>query len=109
MDADLNSLAANLAFDQLQRMREASKTGGALGQVAVQELEMLKNVEGSIRQNQSPSNLRKNLQEIAASAQRYLDAAEQSGGIDPMQPMTSRGGAAPAAAPAKRFTIVPEG
>jgi len=37
----LKTIKANLGFDRLQAMREASPTGGALGQVAVQELEGL--------------------------------------------------------------------
>ena len=39
--ADLETLRANISFSELQAMREASKTGGALGQVAVRELELL--------------------------------------------------------------------
>jgi ethanolamine utilization microcompartment shell protein EutS len=104
VSADLNSLAANLAFDQLQKMREASKTGGALGAVSDRESELLQSVVASIRQNQSPANLRKNLQAIKDSATRFLRAAEQSGGLEPMRPMTSRGGAAPSGKP--KFTIV---
>jgi hypothetical protein len=101
--ADLQSLAANLAFDQLQRMRDASKTGGALGNVANQELDLLKNVEASIKQDQSPANLKKNLRTIGESAARYLAEAEKLGGLDPMRPMSSRDGAPQAG---KRFTIV---
>jgi len=36
-------IGSNTAFDRLQQMRDASKTGGALGQVSIIELEMLKN------------------------------------------------------------------
>ena len=37
----VKTVQANLGFDALQKMRDESPTGGALGQVAVQELEML--------------------------------------------------------------------
>lgn len=37
----LESIKANIGFDRLQEMRDASPTGGALGQVAVQELQGL--------------------------------------------------------------------
>ena len=38
----VNTIQAALAFDRLQRMRDESKTGGALGQVSNIELELLK-------------------------------------------------------------------
>lgn len=99
VSADLQSLSANLAFQQLQKMREASKTGGALGNVANQELDLLKNVEASIRQDQSPANLKKNLTTIRDSAARFLGAAEQSGGIEPMRPASSHGASSAPADP----------
>jgi len=37
----IDTIQANLGFDELQKMRNNSPTGGALGQVAVRELEML--------------------------------------------------------------------
>lgn len=77
--ADLERVAGNVAFNALQAMREASKTGGALGQVAVKELELLTAVEGSIRQDQSPPNLRKNLKLVRDSQQRFLDEARKNG------------------------------
>ena len=107
VDADLQSLAANLAFEQLQKMREASKTGGALGNVAAQELDLLKNVEASIRQNQSPANLRKNLKTIRDSAARYLATAEQSGNLEPMKPMTAHGDSGAPGAPRKPIPGIP--
>lgn len=39
---DLKTLDANFAFDALSAMREASKTGGALGNVTERELDLLK-------------------------------------------------------------------
>lgn len=89
VNAELGSLAANLAFEQLQKMREASKTGGALGQVSNVELDLLQNAQASIRQDQSPANLQKQLGIIRESAQRFLDAAERSGGLEPMAPVVS--------------------
>ena len=60
----LATIKANVGFDRLQAMREASPTGGALGQVAVQELFSLQAAEGSLDQNQSPEELTKNLNAI---------------------------------------------
>jgi hypothetical protein len=82
VSADLSSVAANVAFNALQAMREASKTGGALGQVSERELDLLSAVEGSIRQNQSPENLKMNLQKIRESMTRFQMAAR--GSAEPM-------------------------
>ena len=55
----VNTIKANIGFDALQKMREASPTGGALGQVAVQELEMLHSTIASLDQTSTnfPDNL----------------------------------------------------
>lgn len=60
----IDSIKANIGFDELQAMRDASKTGGALGQVAVQELNSLQATLGSLDRTQSPQALYKNLQDI---------------------------------------------
>ena len=46
--AALDSIESRISFQALQQMREASKTGGALGSIAVRELEMLGMTEGMI-------------------------------------------------------------
>lgn len=87
VSAELSSVAANVAFNALQAMREASKTGGALGQVSERELDLLSAVEGSIRQNQSPENLKIQLGKIRESMTRFELAAQGNA-----QPMPSHGG-----------------
>lgn len=72
--ADLETLKANISFSELQAMREASKTGGALGQVAVRELELLESTLGALDQGQSPENFKKNLDKISESLQRWNQA-----------------------------------
>lgn len=66
--ADLKSIIdtvkANIGFEELQAMRNASPTGGALGQVAVKELDMLQAVLGSLDTIQSPEQLKKKLNEV---------------------------------------------
>jgi hypothetical protein len=57
----LETLRSNVGFDRLQRMREESPTGGALGQVAVMELIALQASLGSLNVGQSPEELKKNL------------------------------------------------
>lgn len=49
----IDEVIANIGFDRLQRMRDESPTGGALGQVAVQELKMLQSVLGSLDTSQT--------------------------------------------------------
>lgn len=60
----IDTIKANVGFDYLQQMREASPTGGALGQVAVQELQMLQSVVGSLDPNQSPEQLERSLRQV---------------------------------------------
>ena len=51
--ASLKSLRAKLAFDELRKMREASKTGGALGNVTEGELELLQLAGADITEGMS--------------------------------------------------------
>jgi len=64
MRADLITLSALISFKELQEMRNASKTGGALGQVAIRELELLESTLGALKQEQDPANARKNMEKI---------------------------------------------
>lgn len=64
LQADLETIKANLGFDELQTMRDNSPTGGALGQVAVQELEALRSTLASLDQAQSPEAVRAALERI---------------------------------------------
>lgn len=75
--ADLDTLKANIAFAELQAMRNASKTGGALGQVSERELGLLESALAGLNQGQSPENMRKNLNQIISSLQRFNDAVEK--------------------------------
>lgn len=79
-EADLQTLAANIAFNELTAMRQASKTGGALGQVSERELALLQSTLGAFDMEQSPENVIKNLEKIKASVQRFRDATKQQGG-----------------------------
>jgi hypothetical protein len=95
--ADIESLTASIGFDELQKMRAASPTGGALGQISDRENALLANVVASVRQDQSPANLKRNLQIVRESAARIQAAAQKdasmSSRIGDVRPMTSRGSA----------------
>lgn len=78
--ADVNTLAANIAFGELTAMREASKTGGALGAVSERELALLESALGSLDRAQSPAQFKESLNTIKESIQRWQAATQQYGG-----------------------------
>lgn len=80
--AELDTLKANIAFNELTAMREASKTGGALGQVSERELQLLESALGALDAGQSQEALKANLTKIKTSVQRWQDAqkTQDSGG-----------------------------
>ena len=80
LKSTLTTIKANIGFEALQAMREASKTGGALGQVAVQELEALQATLGSLDQKQSTEQLITNLNSIKQHYQNAINALNQAGG-----------------------------
>ena len=75
----IETVSATIGFDRLQRMRDESPTGGALGQVAVQELEALRATMGSLDITQDREIVVRNLQrvkgEYITSMKRIIDAA----------------------------------
>lgn len=79
LNKKLDSIRSNIGFAELQAMREASPTGGALGQVAVQELNMLQSVLGSLDTAQSPGQLEKNLYAIEKHYRNWKQAVKQAG------------------------------
>lgn len=72
--AELDTLKANIAFNELTAMREASKTGGALGAVSDREMNLLQSALGALDAGQSPENIRQQLQKIKESVQRWQSA-----------------------------------
>lgn len=71
----LGTIKARLGFDQLQQMRSASPTGGALGQVSNRELASLEGALSSLDQGLSPDALRQNLKQIRDSYTRWQESA----------------------------------
>jgi hypothetical protein len=67
----LETIRSNIGFSELQKMRDESPTGGALGQVAVQELNYLQAALGSLDQSQKPEVLIANLKKIKNILDRY--------------------------------------
>ena len=78
---DIETIKANIGFDELQAMRESSPTGGALGQVAVQELNSLQSTLGSLDPNQDEATLRTNLNNIYKHYSNWKDTVQKAQGI----------------------------
>jgi len=99
----LESVAANVSFGELQAMRAASPTGGALGQVSDFENRLLQAVQGSLDQGQSPGQLRAALRGITNTAFTLLQSIETHGGPEaPARPALGSAPAAPEKAPAAK-------
>ena len=79
--AELATLKANIAFGELTEMRNASKTGGALGQVSNIELQLLESTLGALDAGQSPGNLKAQLAKIRGSLDRWENAKAQGGAV----------------------------
>lgn len=77
------TIRANIGFDRLQQMREESPTGGALGQVTVEEIKRLEAVLGSIELSQTSEQLTQNL---ARLREVYLDIVHGEGNRPPGTP-----------------------
>ncbi len=76
LDAALSTITSSVGFDRLQAMRDASPTGGALGQVSENELRQLNASLGSISQRQDDEQLLKNLEKIKAEYSSAVKAIE---------------------------------
>jgi len=78
LEGFITTIKANVGFDELQAMREASPTGGALGQVSEQEIKFLQALLGDLEQARDPEVLAYNLERLktflAGRQQRYADA-----------------------------------
>lgn len=72
----LTTIKANAGFDQLQAMRAASPTGGALGSVSENENKLLQSVIGSLEQSQSEQQFKDNLRRVKNT---YLDIIHGKG------------------------------
>lgn len=77
--AAMDTLKANIAFNELNEMRAASRTGGALGQVSDKELGLLESALGALDQGQSPDTLKSSLQQIKESVVRWESAKKTLG------------------------------
>ncbi len=78
--AQLQTIRANLGFQELEEMRANSPTGGALGQVTEREIAFLQSTIANIENAQSPEQLRSELNKLKnrlRTRQKRLEAAFQ--------------------------------
>lgn len=76
----IDTLKANITFGELTAMREASKTGGALGQVSDREGQLLGAALGSLDQAQNQKDFKNALDNIENSITRWQNAVQKYGG-----------------------------
>jgi hypothetical protein len=92
----LNTIKANIGFDRLQQMREASPTGGALGAVSEMENRLLQAVQGALDPMQQ-GQLVQNLQTIRQLYPTVLEEKRRAFNQDYGAMMQQRQGQPPAA------------
>ena len=98
LDTTLETIRANIGFDKLQAMRDASPTGGALGQVSERELSSLQAVFGNLDQSQKEEDLRYNLQMLQHIYNNIISGPYMENGKvtgNHPYPMPTRGGTQP--------------
>lgn len=76
VQALLNTIGSNTAFDRLQRMRAESPTGAALGSVSEIELQLLRDSIASLDQSQSDEQFQQNMDTVIDAYQTVLDRLE---------------------------------
>jgi hypothetical protein len=91
------TIRANIGFDRLQQMRESSPTGGALGNVTVEELARLESVLGNLEQSQSEQQFLENLDRLERI---YVDMMERVSPEFAAEMGFEQGRGAPSAPPA---------
>jgi hypothetical protein len=96
LDQALEPVRAILSFETLAEMRRNSETGGALGSIAVRELELLGNTMRSLDTAQSTRQVQSAVRSVRSQLQRTQTAVraarEEMGGGVQQQP---QGGGAP--------------
>ena len=68
----VDTIKANIGFEQLNAMRQESPTGGALGNVAVKELDFLQASLGNLNPNLSEEVLKKNLTAVKTHYTNFM-------------------------------------
>lgn len=91
VDKTIDTIKANIGFQELADMRAASPTGGALGQVAVKELEFLQATIASLDSGLSYEEKVKVLDQVKTHYQNWLDAVEGRSSPNTQPPLPNGG------------------
>ena len=102
-NAQIETVISSIGFDRLQKMRDESPTGGALGQVSERELAQLNASLGNLRQSQSRRAFKRNLANVK---KHYLSATEA---IRKQQEEYARRNGLPVPSSASNSSSVPSG
>lgn len=78
--ANIKTIEAAVGFDRLQAMRDASPTGGALGQVSNIELDLLKSSLANLNQSQSKGAFLTNLAQVKQVYNDIVNGTAGGGG-----------------------------
>lgn len=102
LDQALQGMRANIGFKELQDMRNAAKTGGALGQVSDFENKLLQAVQGSLDIGQSEEQMLRHVRDVIIAANESIKkATEAQGSKIELIEQPEGAPAAPVAAPAR--------
>lgn len=83
--ANLKTIEADTAFNELQAMRDASPTGGALGAISEREIDLLASRRRSLLQSQSPEQFRQNATALRQQYARTAQVAAQAKQVDQLK------------------------
>ncbi len=83
LDNQLNTIKANVGFDRLTKMRNESKTGGALGQVSERELALLSSSAAPL--DPQDKYFKENLEEVKKHYARFVTSLKDFSGYSKSQ------------------------
>lgn len=104
--ANLRTINSNIAFNELNQMRQSSPTGAALGNVTNQELDLLKSVVASLEQSQTQEQFLRNLRRVR---EVYYEIVNYGLGNRPPVQIPGPGGRGTAEPPARGEIRTPSG
>jgi hypothetical protein len=75
--SNIDTIVSSIGFERLQKMRDDSPTGGALGAISEKELALLNSALGSLRQSQSREQFLKNLRRVKTHYEASVQAIRE--------------------------------
>ena len=75
--SNIDTIVSSIGFERLQKMRDESPTGGALGSISEKELALLNSALGSLRQSQSSKQFLKNLRRVRTHYEASVKAIRE--------------------------------